>query len=122
MKGLVTSCILFFCLVNGYVSATDGFTSQLNGTDITYTYSGGWSFNTRYEEKGVSYRFLNGPAAGKWLGPFSYQAFHVSEHVFLTSWYDSGREDYITHLINFNTKMLYGSVFLQKKIFILRAL
>ncbi len=115
MRKILFYCSIVFISTCSYASEPSGLTDKLNGTDITYTYSGGWSFNTRYEEKGVSYRFLNGSAAGKWLGPFSYRAFEVSEHVFLTSWYDPGREDYVTHLINLNTKMLYGSVFLQKK-------
>jgi hypothetical protein len=87
-------------------------TESLNGTNITYDYTSGRSYNVKFEEKGVSYRYLSGSKPEIWWGPFPYQAFEVENNIYLASWFEEGYGDYVTLLINFNNNLLYGSAIL----------
>lgn len=87
-------------------------TRALDGTDITYAYTSGRSYNVRFEPAGVSYRYLTGSRPDKWWGPFPYQAFEVEKNVYFASWFEQGYGDYVTLLINFNNRLLYGSAIL----------
>ena len=88
-------------------------TDKLNGTTLTYTYSGGWKFTIKYSSDGVSYTMHNYNTP--WSKLFPYKSIEVSKDVYFTSWFDTGRNDYVTHLIDLNKKHLYGSVLLDKK-------
>ncbi|MEH6502818.1 MAG: hypothetical protein V7682_02830 [Cycloclasticus sp.] len=88
---------------------------ELNSTNITYNYTSGRSYNVKFEEHGVSYRYLTGSKPEKWWGPFPYQTFEVEDGVFLASWFEKGYGDYVTLLINFNNNLLYGSAILSGK-------
>lgn len=90
-------------------------TRNLNGTHITYNYTSGRSYNVKFEEEGVSYRYLTGSKPENWWGPFPYQAFKVEKDVYLASWFEKGYGDYVTLLINFNNRLLYGSAILSGK-------
>ena len=90
-------------------------TRKLDGTNITYNYTSGRSYNVKFEGAGVSYRYLTGSKPDKWWGPFPYKAFEVEENVYLASWFEEGYGDYVTLLINFKTKLLYGSAILSGK-------
>lgn len=90
-------------------------TLNLNGTDITYSYTSGRSYNVKFEEEGVSYLYLTGSKPKKWWGPFPYQAFQVENNVYFASWFEKGYGDYVTLLINFNNRLLYGSAILSGK-------
>jgi phenolic acid decarboxylase len=90
-------------------------TRQLNGTNITYNYTSGRSYNVKFEQQGISYRYLTGTKPDKWWGPFPYKAFNVGDNVFLASWFEQGYDDYVTLLINFNNNILYGSAILSGK-------
>ena len=39
---------------------------ELSGTEITYNYTSGRSYNVKFEEAGVSYRYLTGSKPEKW--------------------------------------------------------
>ena len=109
---------IFLCIVftiTAYASELKPLTRKLNGTDITYKYTSGRSYNVKFEEVGVSYRYLTGSKPDKWWGPFPYQAFEVEDKVFLASWFEEGYGDYVTLLINFNNNLLYGSAILSGK-------
>ena len=90
-------------------------TRKLNGTNITYEYTSGRSYDVKFEEEGVSYRYLSGSKPEKWWGPFPYQAFQVESNVYFASWFEEGYGDYVTLLINFNNRLLYGSAILSGK-------
>jgi len=90
-------------------------TQELNGTNISYNYTSGRSYNVKFAEEGVSYRYLSGSKPETWWGPFPYQAFKVEDDVYMASWFEEGYGDYVTLLINFNTKLLYGSAILSGK-------
>ena len=55
-------CLLLMCVPGAPVYADDAtnFTDSLDGTNITYTYTDGWSYNVKSETAGVSYRYLTG--------------------------------------------------------------
>ncbi len=104
------ACV-FICSVF-YVSADDQLvepTRKLDGTSISYDYTSGRSYNVKFEKSGVSYRYLTGSKPEKWWGPFPYQAFEVEEAVFMLSWFEKGYGDYVTLLVNFNNRLIYGS-------------
>jgi hypothetical protein len=88
-------------------------TRELNGTQITYLYTSGRSYNVKIEEKGVSYRYLTGSKPKTWWGPFPYQAIRVEKNVYFLSWFEEGYGDYVTLLINFDNKRLYGSAIIR---------
>lgn len=114
MKSFVLS-ILFvttFLNLSGQVTGQE-LSDGLNGTTITYTYTGGWKFTAKYTEDGISYRMHNYNT--DWTEPYPYKAFLVDKNVYFTSWYDTQRDDYVTHLIDLNKKRLYGSVLLGKE-------
>ena len=90
-------------------------TQNLDGTNITYSYTSGRSYNVKFQKAGISYRFLTGSKPEKWWGPFSYKAFEVENNVYLASWFEEGYGDYVTLLINLNTNLLYGSAILAGK-------
>ena len=50
-----------------------------------------------------------------WTKPYPYKAFLIDKNVYFTSWYDTGRDEYVTHLIDLNKKRLHGSVLLGKE-------
>ncbi len=102
----------FFCLLFA-VGNTYGYASEttriLNGTQITYMYSSGRSYNVKFEEKGVSYRYLTGSKPDVWWGPFPYQAMEVEDNLYFASWFEKGYGDYVTLLINFDKNVIHGS-------------
>ncbi len=114
MKLLFAICGLFFAVLSG-ASELSLPTRDLNSTNITYHYTSGRSYNVKFEEEGVSYRYLSGSKPEAWWGPFPYQAFEVEDNVYLASWFEEGYGDYVTLLINFNNKLLYGSAILAGK-------
>ncbi len=115
MKKLIT--VFIIVLYSTYLSAAElsKATRVLNGTNITYNYTSGRSYNVKFEEQGVSYRYLTGSKPNKWWGPFPYEAFEVESNTFFASWFEPDYGDYVTLLINFNNKLLYGSAILSGK-------
>ena len=109
----ILACILFTTAL--HASELSLPTRDLNGTDITYNYTSGRSYNVKFEEEGISYRYLTGSKPEKWWGPFPYQAFQVDNNIYLASWFEKGYGDYVTLLINFNNRLLYGSAILSGK-------
>ncbi|PCJ29961.1 MAG: hypothetical protein COA90_10850 [Gammaproteobacteria bacterium] len=88
-------------------------TRKLNGTTISYEYTSGKAYNVKFEEAGVSYRYLTGSKPALWWGPFPYQAFEVEDNVFMAAWFEQGYGDYVTLLVNLNNNLLYGSAILR---------
>lgn len=88
-------------------------TRSLDGSEITYEYTSGRSYNVKFEPAGVSYRYLTGSKPEKWWGPFPYQAFEVRKNEYFASWFEAGYGDYVTLLINFDNRLLYGSAILE---------
>ena len=113
MKKLILVISLFASIVNA--SELSLPTHKLNGTDITYSYTSGRSYNVKFEEDGVRYRYLTGSKPKKWWGPFPYQSFEIENQVYFASWFEDGYGDYVTLLINFNNNLLYGSAILSAK-------
>ena len=107
-----TLIILFTLLMPGLAVAADvetRLTSELNGKFITYKYSGGRSYEIKFEPKGMSYRYLSGSKPEKWWGKFPYNALITDNGEYFVGWYEEGYGDYITLLINFESNVIYGS-------------
>ncbi len=104
------SIIIFATALQASELATS--TEVLNGTNITYNYTSGRSYNVKFEQAGISYRYLTGSKPEKWWGPFPYKAFEVEKNIYLAAWFERGYGDYVTLLINFNNNLLYGSAIL----------
>ena len=112
--------LMFLLLFVGLSVAADADelvaqTRALNGINITYHYSNGRSYNVKFEDEGISYRYLSGSKPEKWWGPFPYQAYEVEPQIFFTSWFEEGYGDYVTLLVNFNNNLLYGSAIIAGK-------
>jgi len=115
MRILFSVLLIAFSAVIAEAAELSLPTRELNGTNISYNYTSGRSYNVKFEENGVSYRYLTGSKPEKWWGPFPYQAFEVEKDVYFASWFEEGYGDYVTLLINFNNKLLYGSAILSGK-------
>jgi phenolic acid decarboxylase len=115
MKNIVMMLYCLFLLGGAEAVELSSATRALNGAAITYDYTSGRSYNVKFEEAGVSYRYLSGPKPGVWWGPFPYQAFEVEKNIYFASWFEAGYGDYVTLLINFNSGLLYGSAILSGK-------
>lgn len=113
MKSLITLLTLAFFIATLQASELVSPTRQLNGTNITYNYTSGRSYNVKFEEAGVSYRYLTGSKPDAWWGPFPYEAFEIEKNVYMLSWFEAGYGDYVTLLVNFNNNVLYGSAILR---------
>ncbi|WP_166425297.1 MoaF N-terminal domain-containing protein [Paraglaciecola sp. 20A4] len=90
-------------------------TRKLNGSEITYEYTSGRSYNVKFEEAGISYRYLTGSKPETWWGPFPYQAFEIEKEIYMLSWFEAGYGDYVTLLVNFNNRLVYGSAIISGK-------
>jgi hypothetical protein len=99
-------------LISNMTMAMDT-TRELNGTNITYIYTSDRSYNVKFEEVGVSYRYLTGSKPDIWWGPFPYQAMKVGKNIYFTSWFEKKYGDFVTLLLNLNEKKLYGSAILR---------
>jgi hypothetical protein len=113
MKTLAILLMLFFTAP--HAAELSKPTRELNGIDMTYNYTSGRSYNVKFEEKGVSYRYLTGSKPEAWWGPFPYKAFEIDNNEFYASWFEEDYGDYVTLLINFNNNLLYGSAILSGK-------
>ena len=115
MKSFLTLMCAFIASTQLTAAELSAPTRDLNNTDISYNYTSGRSYNVKFEEAGVSYRYLTGSKPDAWWGPFPYQAFEVEDNIYFASWFEEGYGDYVTLLINFNNKLLYGSAILAGK-------
>jgi len=115
MKQLLAMLVSLVISASALAEVPTTLTSELNGRSITYTYSGGRSYQVKFETEGVRYRYLSGKKPEKWWGPFPYQALVTDQGEYLASWFEKGYADYVTLLINLNTRTLYGSAILGGK-------
>jgi len=113
MKLFIAACFGLLFVSAAPAAELSEPTRALNGTNITYAYTSGRSYHVKFEEAGVSYRYLTGSRPDAWWGPFPYQAFEVEKNVFFASWFEPGYGDYVTLLVNFNNRLLYGSAILR---------
>lgn len=110
MKYFKLMVILFLALpFSSFSDELKKETRSLDGVDISYEYTSGRSYHVKFEELGISYRYLTGSKPEKWWGPFPYKAFEVQPNLFFASWFEKDYGDYVTLLINFDNKLLYGS-------------
>ena len=82
---------------------------KLVGVTLNYKYSGGNEYTVKIEKEGLSYQFKTGPKPEKWWGPFSNNYMITQNNEHFVAWHEPGYGDYITLLINFESKVLYGS-------------
>jgi len=59
---------------------------------------------------------LTGPKPNRWWGPFPYNHTTTDNNEKLVSWFEKGYGDYVTLLINFDKKTLYGSAIIKGEI------
>jgi phenolic acid decarboxylase len=88
---------------------------KLIGIEMQYIYDHGVEYAIKYEKVGVSYQYKNGKTPDKWIGPYEYNYLKTESGEHLLSWFEPSRTDYVTQLINFDKKILYGSAILGPK-------
>lgn len=102
--------LLLAFLIPFFLSAAEQpLTHELDGVEITYSYANGGTYQVKYTPKGVMYRFISGEAPEEWWGPFPYKAYKTKNGEYFLGWYEKGFGDQITHLVNLESKTLYGS-------------
>jgi len=113
MKYLFTSLIFIVFAQFGF--AQNIFTDELDGTVMTYKYSGNNAYNVKLVDGNLSYRFLSGSKPEAWWGPFPYEAVKTENGEYMLAWYEESYGDYVTLLINIEGKYLYGSAIIVGK-------
>lgn len=106
-------CIILTMPLASFANELVKETKSLDGVTITYNYTSGRSYNVKFESQGLNYQYLTGSKPDKWWGPFPYTAFKTQPNLYLASWFEEGYGDYVTLMINFDTKLLYGSAILR---------
>lgn len=101
--------LLLALLSLGATSGETELTDTLNGTRIAYIYSGGMAVDLKFEKTGASYRMLNLQTLGGWHGPFPYKALQKENGEYFVTWFEEASVDYVSLVINFERKGLYGS-------------
>ena len=109
MRALLLSILLLVSNAVASAGVETELTSKLDGKFITYEYSGGRSYEIKFEPEGMSYRYLTGSKPEKWWGKFPYKALITDNGEYFVGWYEEGYGDYITLLINFESNVIYGS-------------
>lgn len=84
---------------------------RLIGIEMQYVYQNEkkLEFALKFTTEGVMYQYKNGSKPDKWWGPYMHNYVETESGEHLVSWFEAHRGDYITLLINFEKKMLYGS-------------
>ena len=106
--------VLFACGQEEQKEATT-YPDKLIGMELNYTYSGGNEYVNKYTEEGILYQFRTGSAPDKWFGPYPYNYLETTKHEYMISWHEPTRGDYVTLLINFEEKIVYGSAIVGAK-------
>ena len=116
MKSMQYYLIGFFLVLSTSFVTTvtaEETTRELNGSQITYHYSSGRAYNVKFEEQGLSYRYLTGSKPDTWWGPFPYQAIKLTNEQYFLSWFEKGYGDYVTLLVNYKNNTVHGSAILR---------
>ena len=108
----LTSILLLGCHSK---NANDNMPNNLEGVIIHYTYSEGNAYALKFEKEGVKYQFKSGSKPEKWWGKFSYNHLITDKGEHLVSWHEPEYGDYVTLLIDFDNRILYGSAILKAK-------
>ncbi|PZE16531.1 hypothetical protein DNU06_11790 [Putridiphycobacter roseus] len=95
---------------------TENFPDKLTDMEILYTYTGGNTYAVKFESDGLSYQFRSGKNPDKWWGKFEYNHLLTRKNEHFVSWFEPGYGDYVTLLINFENKIIYGSAIIKGKI------
>ena len=117
MKYLLT---VIFALAISWGYSQENYTHELDGAEMTYAYTGGNSYNLKFENGTISYRYLTGSRPELWWGPFGYKAFKTENGEYFLSWFETGYGDIVTQLLNPKKMTLSGSALIvkgEKKIF-----
>ena len=90
---------------------------RLIGIEMQYIYDNenDLEFALKFTEEGVKYQYKNGTKPNKWWGPFPHNYTETESGEHLVSWFEANKGDYVTLLINFDKKILYGSGILYPK-------
>jgi hypothetical protein len=89
---------------------------RLIGVRIQYIYDNDVEFALKFAEDGIRYQYKSGPKPDRWWGPYEYNYMKTENKEHFVSWFEvEKRGDFVTLLINFDKKILYGSGILGKK-------
>ncbi|WP_157454232.1 phenolic acid decarboxylase [Crocinitomix catalasitica] len=104
--------ILLSC---GQEKETIAYPDKLMGMELNYTYSGGNEYVNKYTPEGIYYQYRTGGSPEKWFGPMPYNYKQTTNNEHLISWFEPKRGDYVTLLINFEEKTVFGSAIVGQK-------
>lgn len=107
MKNLFILILLSFNFTAVQAEVKTELTGALAGVDITYTFSGGNTYNIKFADKHLSYRFASGGKSDKWWGPYPYKAMKTEKGEYFVAWFEE--DYYATIAFDPKSKSLYGS-------------
>jgi hypothetical protein len=81
----------------------------LDGVTVEYQYQSGMAIHMELENGLLSYEWVSGPAKGGENKNLPYRTRQIDKNVYIVNWYESEGPDYITLILNFNTRVMYSS-------------
>ena len=84
----------------------------LDGTEIEYIYPDEGTVVVTFYDGLVKFKWITGPFSGESGRDFIYRARKVSDDEYFLNWHESDSQDFVSLLINFDTKKVYGSALL----------
>lgn len=101
---------LFFACIASISHGQNVQSHLLDGTEIEYTYPNEGTVIVTFHEGLLDFKWIAGPFSGEHGGGHVYRARKISNDEYLVNWYELDTHDFITLLINFANKKVYGSV------------
>jgi len=109
MRYLLLSLAFAFMLLSCSNEKAAQLPDKLLGMNIQYKYANDREYNVKLEEDGLSYRYASGSKPDKWWGKFTYHHAVLENKNHVVSWHEVDYDDYITLIIDFERKTLFGS-------------
>ena len=85
----------------------------LDGTGFNYFYQNGSGLQIMFYDGMVRYEWIAGPRTGNRAEDLSYQSRRIAEDLYLVSWHEANKPDYVTLVVNLNNNVIYSSSILR---------
>lgn len=85
----------------------------LDGTGFNYFYQNGSGLQIAFYEGMVQYEWIAGPRKGNRAADIPYDSRRLAGDLYLVSWHEANKPDYITLVINLENNVIYSSSILR---------
>lgn len=85
----------------------------LDGTSFNYFYQNGSGLRIAFYDGMVQYEWIAGPRTGNRAADLAYRSRQMAEDLYLVSWHEPSKPDYVTLVVNLNNNVIYSSSILR---------